>query len=156
MRRGDTADLAHPLEALGRVRRRHGFAGIEPGPLGRTCDLRIGGDVLALAEERLVQRVLEGTQAAELAGPEAGGERQRRARLVARQVYLDPTLERAAIFEEYRQVGSARSRRTGVGLGLAIVKRLVTLHKGAISVESEVGRGSTFIVRLPAKARSSG
>jgi signal transduction histidine kinase len=57
--------------------------------------------------------------------------------------------ERGAIFEEYRQAGPERQRRAGVGLGLGIVRRLVTLHRGSIELDSEVGRGSVFIVRLP-------
>jgi len=43
----------------------------------------------------------------------------------------------------------------GTGLGLAISYGIVKEHKGAISVESEVGEGTTFIVRLPAKAEES-
>ncbi len=43
----------------------------------------------------------------------------------------------------------ARSReKGGTGLGLSIVHQLVLLHGGAISVESEEGRGATFIVEL--------
>jgi signal transduction histidine kinase len=43
------------------------------------------------------------------------------------------------------------SKRTdGYGLGLATVKRLVDAHRGTIRVESEEGRGTTFVVLLPA------
>ncbi|HLM71117.1 MAG TPA: HAMP domain-containing sensor histidine kinase, partial [Polyangiaceae bacterium] len=61
-----------------------------------------------------------------------------------------PPEESAAIFEEYRQSGDLRSRRAGTGLGLAIARRLVMMHQGTIDVVSEVGRGSTFTVTLPA------
>jgi signal transduction histidine kinase len=57
--------------------------------------------------------------------------------------------ERAVIFEEYKQAHSERLRRRGTGLGLAITRRLVLLHHGSISVESALGRGSSFTVILP-------
>jgi two-component system NtrC family sensor kinase len=44
----------------------------------------------------------------------------------------------------------------GTGLGLAISYGIITEHKGAISVESEVGRGTTFVVRLPVTAEEGG
>ena len=39
----------------------------------------------------------------------------------------------------------------GTGLGLPVVKKLVEMHHGKIQVESEVGKGSTFITILPVK-----
>lgn len=55
----------------------------------------------------------------------------------------------ARIFEEFAQAGDIRRKGQGTGLGLAICRRLVHLHGGAITVESVVGQGSTFRVRLP-------
>ncbi len=55
-----------------------------------------------------------------------------------------------AIFEEFEQVdGSAARRHDGAGLGLAISKRMAEAMGGEIRVESELGKGSEFIVRLP-------
>ncbi|MHC4289509.1 MAG: sensor histidine kinase [Planctomycetota bacterium] len=54
------------------------------------------------------------------------------------------------IFNRFYQVDSRLSRRAeGCGLGLSIVKFIVDAHKGSIEVESQLGRGSTFTVKLP-------
>jgi two-component system phosphate regulon sensor histidine kinase PhoR len=55
------------------------------------------------------------------------------------------------VFERFYRVDKARSRELGgTGLGLAIVKHLAQSFGGRVSVESEVGQGSTFTVELPA------
>lgn len=64
-----------------------------------------------------------------------------------------PEDELDRVFERFYRVDPARSRRTGgTGLGLAIVKHVVQNHGGAVRVWSQVGRGSTFTVRLPGEA----
>lgn len=56
----------------------------------------------------------------------------------------------ATIFEPFRRVDESSTRRAGgTGLGLAISQRLAALMGGALEVESEVDRGSTFTFRLP-------
>lgn len=62
-----------------------------------------------------------------------------------------PKKEQEAIFHEYRQAGDRRARRRGTGLGLAIARRLTQMHGGSIRLESEVGAGSTFVLKLPVR-----
>jgi len=58
------------------------------------------------------------------------------------------------IFEEFQQTDAGLERLEGTGLGLALSKRLVELHGGRIWLESELGKGSTFVFTLPARAAS--
>lgn len=62
-----------------------------------------------------------------------------------------PKEDQPHIFDRFYRVDKARSRDTGgTGLGLSIVRQIVMLHGGVVTVESEPGKGSTFVVELPA------
>lgn len=58
--------------------------------------------------------------------------------------------QQSRIFERFYTVDKSRSRRLGgTGLGLSITRHIVLLHRGEIEVQSQVGKGTTFRIRLP-------
>jgi len=61
---------------------------------------------------------------------------------------IAPT-DQEAVFEEFRQVGTADKKAEGTGLGLALSRKFIELHGGRIWVKSALGTGSTFMFTLP-------
>lgn len=89
-----------------------------------------------------------------------GGKIHVRLRRVGRDAVLEisdtgvgiPPEDLPHVFDRFYRVDKARSRDTGgTGLGLSIVQQIVRLHAGSVTVQSERGRGTTFIVQLPVK-----
>lgn len=67
-----------------------------------------------------------------------------------------PPEDQEHIFERFYRVDKARGRETGgTGLGLSIVKQMVKMHNGTISVRSDPGKGSEFVVSFPSPATSA-
>jgi len=145
-------DLPSAIEnALILVRERASRRGIR---LGSTVDERLGridGD------ERKVKQVLLNLLSNALKFTPEGGRIEVGARLdgaVVEVSVADTGIgiapeDQAAVFEEFRQVGTADKKAEGTGLGLALSRKFIELHGGRIWVKSQLGAGSTFAFTLP-------
>jgi len=147
-------DLPSAIEnALILVRERASRRGIA---LQRTIDERLG---MIRADERKVKQVLLNLLSNALKFTPEGGRIDVRAGLrddMAEISVSDTGVgiapeDQEAVFEEFRQVGTAAKKVEGSGLGLALSRKFSELHGGKIWVKSQVGAGSTFTFTLPVR-----
>jgi signal transduction histidine kinase len=152
-------DLAHfhvPSaidDALLLMRERAGQRGLA---LGRHVDERLGE---IRADSRKVKQVLLNLLSNAVKFTPEGGRIDVRAALADGAVEISVTdtgvgiepEDQEAVFEQFRQVGTADKKVEGTGLGLALSRKFVELHGGRIWVKSQLGRGSTFTFTLPVR-----
>jgi len=128
--------------------------------LARTIDERLG---VIRGDERKVKQVLLNLLSNALKFTPEGGQigvraelRDGTAEISVRDTGVGIVPEdQEAVFEEFRQVGTASKKVEGTGLGLAISRKFIELHGGRIWVESQVGLGSTFAFTLPVAGEPS-
>ena len=147
-------DLPSAIDnALTLVRERATRRGIA---LGRTIDEHLG---MLRGDERKVKQVLLNLLSNALKFTPEGGRIDVSARLQdgAAEIAVADTgvgiapEDQEAVFEEFRQVGTADKKVEGTGLGLALSRKFIELHGGRIWVTSAVGVGSTFTFTLPVR-----
>jgi len=136
------------------VRERASRRGITLGRAIDDCVGLVGGD------ERKVKQVLLNLLSNALKFTPEGGRIDVRASVSAGMAEISVAdtgvgiapEDQGAIFEEFRQVGTADKKVEGTGLGLALSRKFIELHGGRIWVRSQVGKGSTFTFSLPLTA----
>jgi signal transduction histidine kinase len=139
--------------ALTLVRERASRRGIA---LAHTMDERLGE---IRGDERKVKQVLLNLLSNALKFTPEGGRVEVRAGMVDGMAEISVTdtgvgiapEDQGAIFEEFRQVGTAEKKAEGTGLGLTLCRKFVELHGGRIWVTSQVGVGSTFTFAIPVR-----
>ena len=124
--------------------------------LHTTVDERLGR---VQGDERKIRQVLLNLLSNAIKFTPEGGRIEVRAKPVNGSVELVVTdtgvgiapEDQEAIFEEFRQVGTADKKVKGTGLGLALSRKFIELHGGHIRVQSQIGDGSTFAFTAPVR-----
>jgi len=115
-------------------------------------ELVVDGDREALRRvvRNLVENAVKYSPDADTVWVETGCEKRAAVLRVRDQGIGIPPEERSRIFEKFVRGQAAKEACIpGTGIGLAMVQEIVRVHHGELDVDSEVGRGSTFVVRLP-------
>jgi signal transduction histidine kinase len=124
--------------------------------LNTAVDERVGQ---VHADERKIRQVLLNLLSNAIKFTPEGGRIHVEARSVNESIEVSVTdtgvgiapEDQEAVFEEFRQVGTADKKVEGTGLGLALSRKFIELHGGKIWVKSQVGEGSTFTFTVPVR-----
>jgi signal transduction histidine kinase len=147
-------DLSAAIDnALTLVRERAGRRGIT---LHTALDAGVGQ---IHADERKLRQVLLNLLSNAIKFTPEGGRIDVQARPVNGSIEVSVTdtgvgialADQEAVFEEFRQVGTADKKVEGTGLGLALSRKFIELHGGKIWVRSQVGQGSMFAFTVPVR-----
>lgn len=148
----EVGSVLDPLqEAVHECRAAAGAAGVT---VALSCDPSLSAAINPRFLERAVTNLVDNAIRASEVGDQVSVEAERGAHFVRIRVRdqgsgIEPR-HIPRLFERFYRVDTARSRAEGgTGLGLSIVKHIVHAHRGEIEVESEVGKGSVFTIRLP-------
>src|SRR5262245_15814368 len=152
----EVSDLDLPAtidNALMLVRERAARRGID---LHRSVDERVGQ---LRADERKIRQVLLNLLSNAIKFTPEGGRIDVEAKPVDGSIEVSVSdtgvgiapEDQEAVFEEFRQVGTADKKVEGTGLGLTLSRKFIELHGGKIWVKSQVGVGSTFTFTVPVR-----
>ncbi len=152
LERGSVADVIHTAAGLCRKK-----AGEKEIAVQVACEEGLAADMDAELMEQAVVNLLDNAIKYSPSGSRIEVEARRTETEIWIQVRDEgmgiPARHLSRLFERFYRVDKARSRNMGgTGLGLAIVKHIIQAHGGQAAVESTLGRGSTFSLKLPAVA----
>ena len=140
-------------EEVERVGERTRQAGLEVEVMAAPVTVQGSRKDLSLVFSNLLDNAVRYTKVGGTIRVEVGGDNGEARVTVSDTGIGIPARELPRIFERFYRVDRARSRETGgTGLGLAIAKHVAEQHGGRIEASSELGKGSTFVVRLPSRA----
>jgi len=123
----------------------------------QSIDLEIASSLYIEADEERFEQILNNLLSNAIKFTQDGG----KIKITAKSQYSDLIVEvkdngpgiskdeQRKLFVPYYRIPADRRRYNGLGLGLSITKQLVELHGGKLWVESESGKGSTFIFSIP-------
>lgn len=151
--RPEPIDLSALVQQSVEAYRSHAAANghaIEMSSIQRDLVVEADREALSRAVRNLLENAVKYSPDASTVWVETGCEREVAVLRVRDQGIGIPDGERSRIFDKFvRGEAAKRACIQGTGIGLAMVREIVRAHRGEVEVDSEVGRGSTFLVRLP-------